>query len=57
MEYNQNNQNQLTKPNKISPQEKERLLMQYAGIFRHNIKEYAEKYIGGTHSKKKNFSR
>ena len=32
-----NNKNQLTK------QDKERLLMQYQGIFKNNIQEYAEK--------------
>ena len=37
MQYQPQNKNQLTK------QDKERLLMQYQGIFKNNIQEYAEK--------------
>lgn len=57
MEYNQNNHIKSMKPNKTIKEDKERLLMQYAGIFRHNIKEYAEKALGGKHSKKKNYAK
>ncbi len=38
-----------TRPNKLSdPGEMNRLLMTYGGIFKHSIKEYAEKVIAKT---------
>lgn len=58
MQYPQNNQNQLTQParNTGDPKEVERILMQYGGIFKRNIKEYGET-IAKKHKKLINFSR
>lgn len=39
------------------PKEKERLLMQYAGIFKHNIAEYAERLGKFRFKKKINYSK
>ena len=57
MEYQQNNKNQLMKQNKTLAQDKERVLMEYAGIFKNNVKEYAEKYLTKVNRKRKNYSR
>lgn len=56
MEYQRIQPNQQTKPDRTPEQEFERLLMQYQGIFKHNIEEFAEKVVT-KHRKKKNFSR
>lgn len=58
MQYQQNQQLQSTKPvkNTGDPKEVERILMQYAGIFKRNIKEYGET-IAKKHKKQINFSR
>lgn len=56
MQYQHNNQNKITKRDRTPAQEYERLLMQYQGIFRHNITEYAEKVIKPTINRK-NYSR
>lgn len=44
------------KPRTLS-QDKERILMQYAGVFPHNIKEYAEFAKKATYKKQKNHAR
>lgn len=45
------------KQNKTLAQDKERVLMEYAGIFKNNVKEYAEKYLTKVNRKRKNYSR
>ena len=46
-----------TSPAKLSdPLEKDRILMQYAGVFKNNIREYSEKFIK-TQKKLINYSR
>lgn len=58
MEYQPNQQNQSTRHarNLTDPKEMERLLMQYGGIFKRNIKEFGEKVVK-RHKKQVNFSR
>lgn len=47
-----------TQPNKtlMDTKEMNRILMQYGGIFKNNIIEYAER-LAKVHKKKKNYSR
>lgn len=47
-----------TKPNSLNdPTERERLLMQYAGIFPNNIKEYGETIAKRINKPRKNYAR
>lgn len=56
MHRQQHQKNLLTKRDRTPEQEYERLLMQYQGIFKHNIEEFAEKVIK-PQRKFKNYSR
>lgn len=57
MEYRSESVNKQIKQNSLSdPKEVERLLMQYAGVFKKNIKEYAERVIRKK-AKQKNYAR
>ena len=43
MELNQEKKNNLTKPRSLNdPKEKERILMQYSGVFKKNIAEFGK---------------
>lgn len=57
MEYRKENVNRrITQGNLYDRRERERILMQYGGIFKNNIKEYATKVIPKLKSRK-NFAR
>lgn len=58
MAQNQNQSYQQTMPARDlnDPAEKERILMKYSGIFKNNIREFAEKIIK-RQKKVKNYSR
>lgn len=57
MQYQPKRKPLPTKPDSLSnPAEKERVLMQYAGIFKHQIKEFAEVVIA-KHKPIKNIAR
>lgn len=57
MESNKNNQQIKTKQGNLhDPKERNRLLMQYAGVFKNNITEYANTVIRKSKTQK-NFSR
>lgn len=47
----------ITQGNSNDPRERERLLMQYAGIFRHQIKEFGETLAKRTTKARKNDAR
>lgn len=55
MEYLTRKSKLPTKPARLDASEKSRLLMQYAGIFPNNIKEFGEKLR--KHKPVKNFAR
>lgn len=57
MEFNKNQSNkQITQGNLKDPKEFNRILMQYGGVFKNNIRQYAETVIK-RQSAKKNYSR
>lgn len=58
MELKSNQQNPQIRQGRSmhDPKERERLLMQYAGIFKNSIKEYGEKFVK-KHKKQVNYSR
>lgn len=57
MEYKRTSENKLTKrSNLYDERERNRILMQYGGIFKNNIREYATKVITKT-KKQKNFAK
>ena len=58
MEYQPNQQSQPIKraKNYNDPKERERLLMQYAGIFKNSIKEYGETVMK-KHKRQVNYAR
>lgn len=57
MEYKRNTGMEKIQQNNLNnPKERERILMQYGGIFKNNIREYAEVVIA-KQAKQKNYAR
>lgn len=57
MEFNKNQSNkQIKQGNLKDPKEFNRILMQYSGVFKNNIRQYAETIIK-KQAKQKNYSR
>lgn len=57
MEHRSKGKPLQTRPNSLrDPKERERILMQYGGIFKHSIKDFAEKVIRRTKART-NYSR
>lgn len=57
MEYKRNTEQKVIKQNNLNdPREMNRILMQYGGIFKNNIREYSEVVIT-KQAKQKNYAR
>lgn len=57
MEFNKNQSNKpITQGNLKDPKEFNRILMQYGGVFKNNIRQYAETIIK-KQAKQKNYAR
>lgn len=57
MEFNKNQSNRQTKQGNLKdPKEFDRILMQYGGVFKNNIRQYAETVVR-RQAVKKNYSR